>query len=366
MKKVDHSTIKLASDRLSRTLSSLEASGKITTDQAQKIRWFYVHARDNRWTYEQAAAVLSTTTTEAFQLFDGHLLGGYQACCDSIAQYHARINAEHNSQHFENPTFKKIDDFCFAVRSMKSVGFIISASQIGKTENMMEVKRRDTTGRTLMIRCPASPSLLAVYAEIARAMHIPYRSKDIINLRYRILEGLDDYDLVFFDELHQAFLGTSRDTTIKVIESLRGLYDYKAIEGRKIGMIFCGTTVLQDEMGETGDFYLILEQFRRRSILKLILPPTPPIEDAYAIAKAFSLPRPDGDALRLVRNMLQDSGIGQYIYYLRSASIMAASDNRKIDWDDFLAAYDIIDNMSWKDPKANVVVVNRNNRKKRR
>ena len=359
MKNKEHATIRIAADRLRKTLSSLKASGKITAIQAQEIRWFYIHARDNKWTWEQAAAVLSVTPIAAASLFDGRFVGEYSACVDIIKEYHARINAENASDYIETPTWHKIDDFCYAVRSMRSPGFLISASQIGKTAGLVEVKRRDTTDSTLIVRCPAAPSLLAVYAEIARAMHIPYRSKDLINLRYRILDALDDYDLVIFDELHQAFLGTRRAITIRIIESLRALFDYKSLEGRQTGMLFSATEVLDDEMGENGSMHLILDQFRRRGILRLLLPPVPPLEDAHAIAKSFGLSQPKGEALKLINFMLRDSGIGQYIHYLRSAEIMAAGDSEKLNWDHYLAAYDIINEMSWIDPEANVIIKKR-------
>lgn len=361
----NNATIKIPSDRMRRTLGSLEASGKINAEQSQEIRWLYVHARVNRWTYEQAAAILATTPAEALNLFSGRLSGGYSDCVERIIEFHDRTDAAKSNEHVETPTFHKIDDFCFAARSMRSPGFIISASHIGKTENLMEVQRRDKTNSTLIIRCPAAPTLLAVYAEIARAIHLPYRTKDIIGLRYRILDALDDYSLVVFDELHQAFLGTKRDTAIKIIESLRSLFDYKALEGRKVGMVFAGTTVIEDEMSNKGrmNLNLILDQFRRRGILKLVLPPVPPIEDAYAFAKAFNLPHPTGDALELVRYMLRDSGIGQYIFYLRSAKIMADGESAKLTWDHYLAAYDLIDQMSWHNPEQNIVIVKRNKRR---
>ena len=353
----EHTTIKIAGDRLNRTCNSLCASGIIDTSQKQSIKWFFGHARDKRWTYPQAAAVIDSTARIVHDLFDG-VLSDYDAPTTMIDAYRNKIE---RPLYIETPTWNKIDEFAYAVRSMRKPGFLISASQRGKTEALMEVKRRDKTNSTLMVRCPAAPSLLAVYAEIARTLHIPYRSKDVINLRYRILEALDDVELLMFDELHQAFIGCNKNTTIRIVESLRGLFDQKALEGRKIGMIFCGTTVIDDEMSSNGKLHLnlILDQFRRRGILKLLLSPVPPMEDAHAVASHYGLPHPQGDALALVKHMLRDSGIGQYISYLQSAKIIADGDSEKLTWDHYLAAYDIIDDMSWKDPKANLITKRR-------
>jgi hypothetical protein len=127
---------------------------------------------------------------------------------------------------------------------------------------------------------------------------------------------------------------------VQIIEWLRELYDRT-----NCGMVFCGTRVFRDEL-ETGQFAKILDQFRRRGIIQLGLPDTPPPGDVAKIAKAFGLAAPDGDAAGIIRDMLKSSGLGQYVKILQSASNLAANQKKPLSWDHFVVAYDLVQQLS--------------------
>jgi len=146
--------------------------------------------------------------------------------------------------------------------------------------------------------------------------------------------------LLIVDEFHRPFITSSRQSAFRVIEWLRELYDNTGC-----GIVFSATRLGQEEL-ENGPSAGVLEQFRRRGIITLNLPPTPPKADIIKFAKAFGLPPPEGDAIDIVKNMLQRSGLKQYVVFLQSASNLAAKQKKPISWDHFVAAYDMIQSLN--------------------
>jgi hypothetical protein len=118
----------------------------------------------------------------------------------------------------------------------------------------------------------------------------------------------------------------------KIVEFVRELYDRK-----HCGIVICGTKVVQDEF-ERGKQRMVWDQFRRRGMVELTLPDTPPKADWLKIAAAFGLGEPDALTLDVIRLMLQRSGIGMYFKFLQLAHGVAVSHAEKLTWAHFVQA----------------------------
>ena len=135
----------------------------------------------------------------------------------------------------------------------------------------------------------------------------------------RITRTISGNMLLIVDELHRPFITSTPRTALRIVEWLRELYDKT-----QCGMVFSSTRVGKEEL-ENGPNAMALEQFRRRGIIQLELPATPPKSDINKFAKAFGLPPPEGAAVDIINTMLQRSGLKQYVVFLQSAGNLAAN-----------------------------------------
>jgi DNA transposition AAA+ family ATPase len=239
----------------------------------------------------------------------------------------------------ETSIWRIIDRVCNAALVQQSVAFIWGDSQIGKTTALEEYARRNNHGQTKLVRMPASAGVQLFMKELAKACFVSPDSC-FEQLRSRVLNAIDDKTLVVIDELHQAFTSYQHGSAIKVAEVIREIYDRT-----HCGMVLCGTNVLRDEL-HSGKLSIILEQLRRRGTIKAQLPSHPPRADLDKIARRFGLPPADGIAAEVVKDMIHSSGLGMYIKFLQSAAHMASRENKRVTWDHFVAAHDIIARLS--------------------
>ena len=83
---------------------------------------------------------------------------------------------------------------------------------------------------------------------------------------------------------------------------------------------------------------MVWDQFRRRGMVELTLPDTPPKVDVLKIAAAFGLGEPDAATMDVIRTMLQRSGIGMYFKFLQLSHGVSVSRSEKLTWDHFVQA----------------------------
>lgn len=340
--------ITIPGDMVQKSLSRLLAGGEIDDAQRAEIWWYYSHAKDNHWSLDQAGSTIRRDSSTAHRLFTGNYAAKYDNLVEGIISYH-RIADKRGRRKVlgfvETTTYQKIDKICTHALVTQSPAFIYGQSQIGKTASLEEWASRNNHGTTRMIRCPAAPTLCSIMDELATALYVGTHSGKQTERRRRIISAIDSNMILIVDELHQAMISTSPSTTVRIIEFLREIYDRC-----QCGMVFCGTEVLQSEI-EQGKLQLILDQFRRRGIVKLVLPAKPPAADINKIAQAFELAPPDGLAADIIDAMVTSSGIGQYIKFLQSASNLANRQNKPLSWDHFVIAYDAIQQLSTKSKK---------------
>jgi DNA transposition AAA+ family ATPase len=340
--KPDTSNITISGDTVKQALAELVRKGDLTAEQEALIWWFYSHARGEGFDLKEAAHQIGKDTTTLYRVWTGKYGASLDNICQDIARYR-RLAEERSSRvkldFVETSTWRIVEKVCNAALVTQTVAFIWGDSQVGKTTSLEEYARRNNHGQTKLVRMPASAGVQLFMKELARACFVsPDSCFD--RLRDRVLNAIDDKTLLIVDELHQAFTSYQHGSAIKVAEVVREIYDRT-----RCGMVLVGTNVLRDEL-HTGKLAAILEQLRRRGTIKVQLPPHPPKADLDRIARKFGLQPADGIAAEVLKDMIHTSGLGMYIKFLQSAAMMASRESKRVTWDHFVQAHDIIAKLS--------------------
>lgn len=332
-------------DVVKTALARLVQAGQLDADGEALVWWFYSFARESHWRLQDAADAIGKDKTTVYRMFNGSYGAGYDNLIESIVRY-KKIAMERakrrNIGFIETSTWSKVSAICKSALFDSMPAFIFGASQIGKTACLQEFSRRNNHGQTKYIRMPAAPTFPFFLKMIAEACFISTRL-NADGTRRRIIDAIDDRNLLMIDEFHQCLITSSELTARKIVEYLREIYDRTGC-----GVCICGTKVIQDEF-QHGRQKLVFDQFRRRGMLELVLPDTPPKSDIVKIAAAFDLPAPDAEHLDIIKMMLQESGIGKYFKFLQYAHGLAAGRKEKLAWDHFGAAYDGVKKLSSKE-----------------
>lgn len=337
--------ISIPGDVVKTALARLVQTGQIDADGETLIWWFYCFARESNWRLADAADAIDKDKTTVHRLFNGSYGASYDNLLESILRY-KKIALERSKRRnigfIETSTFDKVSSICTNALNDAMPAFIYGASQIGKTASLQEFARRNNHGQTKYIRMPAAPSFPFFLKMIAESCFISTRLNADATRR-RIVDAIDDRNLLIVDEFHQCLITASELTARKIVEYLREIYDRTSC-----GVVICGTKVIQEEFNK-GKQMLVFDQFRKRGMLELVLPDTPPKSDIVKIAKAFDLPSPDDASLDIIKTMLIDSGIGKYFKFLQYAHGIAVSRKEKLNWDHFAKAYDGVKKLSSKE-----------------
>ena len=322
--------INISGDTMAKATSDLPDEQKIL------IRWFYAHAQLEGWSLRDAADKLRCDTTVLYRIWTGKYGASPNKFCERIAMF-KRIADERagvkKHEFVETSVSKAVWLACNYALVTQSIALIYGESQIGKTTACEEFARRNNHGCTKLVRMPAAGGVQLMMREIARACFVSNRSS-FDQLRERVLSAVDESNLIIVDEVHQAFLSYQTGSAVKCLEVLREIHDRT-----KCGMVLVGTKVWKDEL-RSGGLAKMLQQLRRRGAVEKELPDVLPDRDVAAIAKAFGLGAPDGQALQYVRLVLRDWGLGRFTKYLQAASRAAAKARTKLSWDHFVEAYE--------------------------
>jgi DNA transposition AAA+ family ATPase len=336
-----HTTAKISTpgDQVQAAISRLVKDDEIDEAASRDIWWFYCHAMDRNWSTSDAGKAIETDGTTISRLFRGRYGARYDNLVASVRRYRSLVEARGGRTELgfvETTTWEKIEAVCRHALVSQAPVFIFGDSQIGKTTCLEEYARRNNHGQTRYIRMPAAPGFVGVQREVARACYLSDGLSSAA-MRDRVMAAINDQMLLIVDEMHQALLPGAREgTAVRIVEWFREIYDRT-----RCGIVFVGTRVFRHEL-ERGKLALVLEQFRRRGIIQLQLPATPPKADVAKIAKAFGLGAPEGIAADVVDGMLKACGLGQYVKFLQSASNLAAKQKKPMSWDHFVMAYDVV------------------------
>ncbi len=244
--------------------------------------------------------------------------------------------------------FDVIEKRCMRALHRQKIMFIFGDSQIGKTENLLEVQRRHNHGQTIYVETPSTGSLSHFLMELAGALNIP-KTITITRLVDEIIATFDKNMLLIVDEAHRTVLGRKSANGSAVMNFLRELWNKT-----KCGIVISMTNEGRDELLQ-GTHKKCYQQIWRRRISPLQLPKVTPADDLALFAAAYGLPeatetpvtvtvtaiddsgrerqiKHTDSPLNLQTQMNQTEGLGVWISILQDASDMALEQKRKITW----------------------------------
>ena len=334
--------ITIPGDTVLTALNRLVENEELDEDGKAAVWWFFGHVRDKGMSLGDAGKCIDKDGTTVHRLFTGRYGASYSNMVADIQRYRklAEERAKRKDIGFiETTIWRKISVVCRGALFDSMPAYIYGASQIGKTACLEEYARRNNHGQTRYIRMPAAPTYRTTLLQLAEACFVSPREEFTI-VKRRALNAIDDRTLLIFDEFHQVFIGASDLNARKIVEFVREVYDRT-----HCGIVICGTKVVQDEF-ERGKQRMVWDQFRRRGMVELTLPDTPPKADVVKIAAAFGLGDPDASTMEIVREMLERSGIGKYFKFLQYAHGLAVSKKETLTWAHFQQAYKSIKALS--------------------
>ena len=329
-------------DTVNQALERLVKEGELSEEARADVWWLYSYGMDNNMSLDDVGRAINKDSTTVHRVFSGRYGARYDGIVEDIRKFRALHAARGNRKKMEfveTTTWQKIEAVCKHALVGQLPVFIFGDSQVGKTTCLVEFARRNNHGQTKYVQIPACATLSIMTREIARACYISTRLNDA-EIGARVTRAITGNMLLIIDELHRPFITSSPRTAIRIVEWFRELYDKT-----QCGIVFSSTRVGKEEL-ENGPNALVLEQFRRRGIIQLELPPMPPKSDINRFAKSFGLPPPDGEAAHLINTMLQNSGIKQYVVFLEAATNLAAKQQKPVSWDHFIAAYDKVQSLN--------------------
>lgn len=340
---VEETKIRIAQDHVLAAMRRNVALKLMRQVEADDVFWFYSFAQDNRLSLSDAGDALGVSGTDAWNILMGRA-PDYATAGARIRDVKQRVVSVPASAKTFAPTstWSTISQICDYVSVAYKPAFIYGESQIGKTECLEHWRDlNNNNGLVKLFTMPPAPTLGGVIYELAKMLHIPPRGF-AAEIKSRVYDAIDSRMIILVDEVHRAFEGVAPRNSIRIFEYLRSIYDT-----RKCGMVFSGTNVFKAAL-ESGPLAPVLDQFRRRSIVTVTLPPVTPRADIDMIADMFKMPllRSDKTADEIVTRMVRDSGIGQFLMYLQSGTNIAAKYKQPISWAHFIAAHDVVASLS--------------------
>lgn len=326
--------IQYPANKLQDGLKALQAVGKIDEEGADLIFWLYNYAQDNKLTLRGMGDVIGMSQTVAFHLLRCDYGASYASVIDAIrkAKKHVEEESKKKSIGFVKTwTASRIFEACDAALYDHMPEFIYGVSQSGKTTALLEYQRTHNHGTTKYMRMGSHWSKARTVMELAMVCKCYSNKATTAALEHRILDSLTDRNLLIVDEFHEALFTSGQIAALEVMEFLRELYDRTG----------CGIVMAATPMGrrdfEEGKNAIAFDQFRRRGLVRIVLPDVPRVADINRFAKSFELDAPEGDILKGIKQMLRTDGLGKFVKYLQKAYTLAAGEKRALAWSDFAA-----------------------------
>ena len=320
----------------------MQATGRMDERQRELLRWFFYYCIENGITMKAAAEAIRYDSTTVYRVMRGQYEGNLDAVCDAVEGYKKIVEQRAGlakTAFVETETARRIWKICDAARAHQSIAMIFGDSQLGKTFALTEYTRRNNHGATRYVRLPAAAGIQMACKVFAEACGLSHKCS-CEAMRERVLNALDENTLLIVDELHLTFNTYGTRPCIATLEMIREIHDRT-----QCGMVLCGTNVARKEI-EAGQHKLLLEQLRRRSFFRLNLPAIPYKKDLLAIAAAYHLDAPAGDAEKMVDEIIHASGLKAYVSYLRAGTKLAARRKQTFAWSHVSDAYETIQNYS--------------------
>ncbi len=303
-------------------------------------RWFYEVCREDDIGMREAAKLLGYDVTVLSRFYRNKYEGSLKSVAAAIARYRERREARRSIQEetfVETSVSRDIWRICERASEYKKMALITGPTQIGKTSALEEFKRLHNHGTTKYVRLPSCAGVQLVAKEFASACRLSTKNP-FEKLRHKILRAVDRSHCLIVDEVEQVFESYQKGSRMRILNFIREIYDRT-----HCGMVLCAAPSFLDEI-ESGNIKEMLAKLGHRCVFRLELPAPEklPLVDITAFAKAYKLPAPPAEEQDFIRTILQVSGVGMFVVYLRAAGQLAINEKTQLTWAIFRRAHDIM------------------------
>lgn len=325
--------VQLSADIVAAALERLVEDGTITTADKAIVLWLVAHAKSRSLSTSDIGQAVGYDASTVSRVLRGRYEGNWRNVLKSIRSYKHLVDERGKMSRpdfIETSIWQKIRDTCDLALLHEMPATVVGVSQIGKTEALLEYRRR-SEHTVRYVRMPAAPGLRCAMEAVADACNVTTRCTSE-QLRRRVADSLDSQTLLVVDEFHQLAISSGRESAMKIAEWIRELHDRS-----KCGLVLCGTKALRHDL-INGPLKGWLEQIKERAIRNLELDDRLPLADIELVGKSYGLPPPSGAVLDILRPIRMN----RLVKILMLADYNAKRRETPLTWDYFAKTYNAV------------------------
>ena len=332
--------ISMAAHQIRAAIMQAVARGQLSEEDGEEVFWLYSYAQEYHLKEADLAAKMGAYDKNTlYQVFRGSYGvqkdGKYSSWANIIKAIRAFKAVEleemkkKNIGIIETEVKKTVFQACTAALNDGMPAFIYGASQIGKTTALMEFQRLHNHGRTVYLRMGSGWTRARLVRELALRFGNGVKATKCWALEDAIFGSLTRYNLLIIDEFHLALETCTEASSKAIMEFIREVYDRTG----------CGLVMSATKVGlaglESGKHVMLFDQLRRRGVVRVVLPDSPPTRDINTIARSFELTLPTGDVLAGIKRLIKERGLGVFIKYLQKAYALSKAKKEPLSWDGY-------------------------------
>ena len=332
--------ISMAAHQIRAAIAQAVARGQLSEEDGEEVFWLYSYAQEYHLKEADLAAKMGAYDKNTlYQVFRGSYGvqkdGKYSSWANiikAIRAFKAVELEEMKKKHIgiiETEVKKTVFQACTAALNDGMPAFIYGASQIGKTTALMEFQRLHNHGRTVYLRMGSGWTRARLVRELALRFGNGVKATKCWALEDAIFGSLTRYNLLIIDEFHLALETCTEASCKAIMEFIREVYDRTG----------CGLVMSATKVGlaglESGKHVMLFDQLRRRGVVRVVLPDSPPTRDINTIARSFELTLPTGDVLAGIKRLIKERGLGVFIKYLQKAYALSKAKKEPLSWDGY-------------------------------
>ena len=308
---------------------------------AEVLRFWFFTAKAKNWNLKKLAAVTGMSTTVIYRLMRGEYPADSSNAIATLDAARSTLgDAAENPEFIETSLAARLFTIFDKTRALRNVSILWGRMGIGKTECVAEYLRRSPVGRTAVVRFPSGCSFPQFLQHIGRSLGVA-RTGNAGSTRERIIQLLSmGQRLLIIDELHQAFLTTRTDTSVKCCEFLREVSDVAGC-----GLVLIGTELLEESIFR-GPHKESLRQLVDRGTVQVALPAKATKQDYQKFLKAYGLTFPDAardpEAFEILNDIIKSAGLRKLTLHLRDGLATANKRQQPFTWSHFTEAFNAI------------------------
>ena len=345
--------ISMAAHQIRAAISQAVARGQVSEEDGEEVFWLYSYAQEYHLKEADLAAKIGTydknTLYQVFRGMYGVQKDGRYASWSNVVKAirdFKRVELEElkkkNIGIIETEVKQTVYRCCDAALNDGMVSFIYGRTRIGKSAALQAYQRDHNHGQTIYIEMGSGWTRARLVRELARKFGNGVKATKAWALEDAIFDTLTRRNLLIVDEFHKALTTMGVRSQRSALEFIRDIRDKT-----RCGLVLCATKVGLEKF-ETGENRQTFEQLIGRSIIKAVLPDVPPVRDLNAIAKSFDLPRPEGDDLRRLKELVRQYGLERLFAYLQKTYAITRKAGAPMSWEAFgkvMAGYLALEHM---------------------